>query len=110
MISFALIILLFFILGTGRIFVAVYMLLFACLLFVFESVQIKQIEYLDLLLRRNVGFMYNSMGKAFFIIFVGFLSFGLGEPATLSFCTGLVFAGLGAGELALFLKFPEFFE
>ena len=41
---------------------------------------------------------------------VGFLSFGLGEPENLSFCTGLVFAGFGAAELALFLKYPEFFE
>ena len=96
--------------STGRIFVAIYMFLFAGLLFVFEGVQMRNIEYLDHIYRRNFGFMYNSLAKSFFIIFIGFLSFGLGEPSTLSFCNGLIFAGFGAGELALFLKFPELFE
>ena len=128
--------------ATGKIFVAVYMFFFAALLFVFEGVQIKNIEALDHVFRRNFGFLYNVMGKSFFIILyvtpwlffdgadflliykvpfspssyfphrfsVGFLSFGLGEPENLSFCTGLVFAGFGAAELALFLKYPEFFE
>jgi hypothetical protein len=44
------------------------------------------------------------------LISVGFLSFGLGEPANLSFCTGAAFAGFGIGKLALYLRNPEWFE
>lgn len=53
---------------SGRIFVAVYMFFFATLLFVFEGVQIRSMEALDHVFRRNFGFLYNVMGKSFFII------------------------------------------
>lgn len=55
---------------SGKVFVATYMLFFATLLFVFEGQQIPQltIEWIDHMLRRNVGFLYNVLGKAFFII------------------------------------------
>lgn len=96
--------------ATGEIFVAVYMLFFSGLLFLFETVQIKSLEILDNLFRRNFGFLYNTMGKSLFIIFIAFLSFGLGEPLTLSFICGFLTASFGVAELALYLKFPEFFE
>ena len=51
------------------------------------------------------SYSYSFVGNS-----VGFLAFGLGKPESLSFCTGLIFAGFGAGELALYLKYPEFFE
>lgn len=95
---------------SGKIFVAVYMFFFASLLFVFESVQIRSIESLDHVFKRNFGFMYNVMGKALYIIFIAFLSFGLGDPITLSFITGLLLAAFGVAELALYLKFPEIFD
>jgi len=95
---------------SGKVFVAVYMLFFASLLFCFEAVQIQQIEWVEHMLRRNFGFLYSMMGKAFFIIFIAFLSLGLGDPANLSLATGLTLACFGAGELALLLKYPEFFE
>ena len=44
------------------------MFFFAALLFVFEGVQIKNIETVDHIFRRNFGFLYNVMGKSFFII------------------------------------------
>ena len=95
---------------SGKIFVAVYMFFFASLLFVFEGAQIRHVEAVDNVLKRNFGFMFNVMGKALYMIFIAFLSFGLGEPATLSFITGLLLAGFGVGELTLYLKFPEMFE
>lgn len=96
--------------ATGEIFVAVYMLFFSGLLFIFETVQIRSLELLDNMFRRNFGFLYNTMGKSLFIIFIAFLSFGLGEPITLSFICGFLTASFGVAELALYLKFPEFFE
>ena len=86
------------------------MFFFASLLFVFEGIQIRSVEVLEHLFKRNFGFLYNSLGKSLYIIFIAFLSFGLGEPLTLSFITGLLLSSFGVAELALYLKFPEFFD
>jgi len=59
---------------------------------------------------RNFGFIYGAMGKSFFIIFIAFLSFGLGDPQALTLATGSCWACFGGLELALYLKYPEWFE
>lgn len=96
--------------STGKIFVATYMLFFSTLLFVFELVELKKIDWVDNMLRRNFGFLYGQMGKAFFIIFIAFLSFGLGDPASLTFATGFSLCMFGVLQLALYLKYPEMFD
>ena len=53
---------------SGRIFVAIYMFFFAALLFIFELNQIRQIESIDHMFKRNFGFMFNTSGHALFII------------------------------------------
>ncbi len=53
---------------SGKIFVAVYMFFFASMLFFFELNQIRHVEYVDLLFKRNLGFLYSSTGHAFFLI------------------------------------------
>ena len=99
---------------SGKFFVGTYMFFFAVLLFSFEAISLipetpfKQ--QIDHLFKRNFGFMYNCMGKSFFIIFIAFLSFGLGDPQILTLFTGLSLAAFGAGELALYLKYPELFD
>ena len=64
---------------TDAIFVALYVFLFAFILFVFEAHQFspKPIKYVDDVYRANFGFMYKPLTKAIFLIFVGFLQFGL---------------------------------
>ena len=94
----------------GRIFIVVYMLFFSALLFLFEVMQIQKVEWLDHMFQRNFGFLYSVVGKAFFVIFIAFLSFGLGDPETLSMATGLSLACFGAAIVALYLKYPELFE
>ena len=95
--------------SVGRIFVAIYMLCFALLLLAFEISEVRPYESLNNAFKRNFGFLYNTKGKAFFIIFIGFLSFGLGEPATLSTITGCLFATLGIAQVTCYLKYPEWF-
>lgn len=58
----------------------------------------------------NFGFLYGTKGKALYIIFVAFLSFGLTEPATLCLATGSLFALLGGAQITMFLKYPEYFD
>jgi hypothetical protein len=50
------------------------------------------------------------MGRALFIIFIAFLSFGLGNPVTLTMTTGLLWACFGLANLGLYLKYPELFD
>lgn len=96
--------------ASAKLFVAIYMLFFSSLLFAFEMNEIKYVEWVDHMFRRNFGFLYNSMSKSFFIIFIAFLSFGLGDPQILSMATGFSLAIFGAGHLTLYLKYPEVFE
>jgi hypothetical protein len=96
--------------AVGKFFVGFYMLFFATVLFTFELNSIRQVEAVDHLFRRNFGFLYSALGRALFLIFVAFLSFGLGEPATLSTATGCTLAVVGAVQLAVYLKYPEYFE
>ena len=53
--------------------------LFAVMLFVFEAMSFlpKPIAYVDAVYRANFGFMYKPATKAVFLVFVGFLQFGL---------------------------------
>ena len=67
-------------------------------------------ESMDFMFQRNFGFLYGTKGKALYIIFVAFLSFGLTEPATLCFATGSMFALLGIFQIGMYLKYPEYFE
>jgi hypothetical protein len=52
----------------GKIFVAVYMIFFAVLLFMFELVQVQPWPAVDHLFQRNFGFLYSAKGKALYII------------------------------------------
>lgn len=40
---------------------------------------------------------------------IAFLSFGLSEPELLCVMNGLAWIALGAGEMTVYLKFPELF-
>ncbi|KAH8057630.1 hypothetical protein JL722_6717 [Aureococcus anophagefferens] len=59
---------------TDAIFVALYVFLFAVMLFVFEAMSFlpKPIAYVDAVYRANFGFMYKPVTKAVFLVFVGF--------------------------------------
>jgi hypothetical protein len=54
--------------ASGKLFVASYMMFFSLLLFFFELTEIRQIEWLEHMLRRNFGFLYGTMGKSLYII------------------------------------------
>lgn len=50
------------------------------------------------------------MGRSLFLIFIAFLSFGLGDPVSLTYATGTLWALFGIFNLALYLKYPELFD
>jgi hypothetical protein len=52
---------------TGVIFVGIYMILFAAIVFIFEVSQICPCTALDTIIKRNFGFLYGMIGKGLFI-------------------------------------------
>ncbi len=91
-----------------QVFVCSYMIFFSTLLFTFEAMQSQPIMWLDHMLRRNFGFLYNPIGKALFDIFIGFLCLGL--SGDLSLAVGIAFACFGGGQIALYMKNPTLFR
>jgi len=92
----------------AEIFVSVYMILFATLLFLYELMWWKSIDSVNKNLRMNFGFLYGVKGKALYLIFVAFLVIGLKNDVSVQFLrymTGGSF--LGTGVLMLFIHFSK---
>ncbi|GAB5032288.1 golgi apparatus membrane protein tvp15 [Nannochloropsis oceanica] len=90
-------------------FVALYMFIFASILFFFELCQFKYVAWIDNVFRRNFGFMYGSRGKALYIIFIAFLNFGLVSTGVLQFATGIVLAVDGCLMFFATFRYPSLF-
>eukprot|EP01031_Cornospumella_fuschlensis_P043512 gene43512-53200_t len=60
---------------TGVIFVGIYMLLFASVQFIFEVAQLCPNSSLNTLMKKNFGFLYGTIGKGLFMLFMGILAF-----------------------------------
>ena len=92
----------------SEIFVSVYMILFAVLLFLYELMWWKSVDAVNKSLRMNFGFMYGIKGKASYMIFIAFLVIGLKDDVSvtgLRWATGGCF--LGTGILLFFLNISK---
>ena len=72
-------------------FVSLYTILFAAILFIYEGLNFGWLEYPRSAYRKQLGFLYKPFGRALFLIFTGFLCFGLrAQPGDglLGACTG----------------------
>jgi hypothetical protein len=93
-------------------FLAVYMVIFAVLLFIYELVWWQPIASLNKTFRRNFGFMYGLKGKGFYLIFIAFLCLGMWQDdATavngLDWATGLAWLAVGSGHVAMSCCWPD---
>lgn len=93
--------------------IALYMVIFAVLLFLYELIWWTTIQSINRLLRKNFGFMYGVRGKGFYLIFVACLVIGINRGVLnnnewLRYVTGI--AWLAAGILHIFLYYwrPEY--
>jgi len=95
----------------AQIFVSVYMILFAFLLFFYELMWWTAIPAVNKNLRINFGFMYGVKGRAAYLIFVAFLVLGLKNDRIsigwLRYTTGGLFLGTGIFMLVLAFSKPE---
>ena len=87
-------------------FVAAYMILFAALLALYEFMWWSTIDSINKSMRKNFGFLYGIKGKAFYLIFIAFLTIGLEVSIRwLRYTVGIAF--LADGALHLFLLFSK---
>jgi hypothetical protein len=93
-------------------FLAAYMIIFALLLFVYELMWWVGIPTVNLVLRKNFGFLYGLKGKGLYLIFVAFLTLGLKNDSfgkivtSLTWATGFSFLGMGVLHLFLVCVHP----
>ena len=89
-------------------FVALYVLLFAAVWFLFEISQIRPIAAVHDLLRRNFGFLFSPIGKCSFIVFIAFLNFGVADQA-MALWTGILVCADGIIAGLIYLKYPAYY-
>ena len=90
---------------TDTIFVAAYIFLFALIFGVFEITQFKPVAAIDALYRANFGFLYKPMSKGVFLIFIGFLQFGLKN--TFGLACGILTIACGIVLQLVYCKDPN---
>ena len=89
-------------------FVAAYMILFAALLALYEFMWWSTIDSINKSMRRNFGFLYGIKGKAFYLIFIAFLTIGLEVSIRwLRYTVGIAFLADGALHLFLLCSKPD---
>jgi len=81
-------------------FLAVYMVIFAALLFLYELIWWQPFAGLNKTFRKNFGFMYGLKGKGLYLVFIAFLCLGFkGQNITgvrgLDWATGISWLAVG---------------
>merc|ERR1712176_611365 len=96
--------------GLSEFFIAIYMIFFSVLLFLYEMMWWCTVDALNKTIRKNFGFMYKISGKALYLIFAALLCLGvdadlLGRMKWLQWLTGISWMAMG-----LFMLFLNFFK
>jgi len=94
----------------GVVFVGIYMCLFALILFSFEVVQICPCTFFDDIMKKNFGFLYGTIGKSLYTMFMAVLCFGLTKPADISLACGIIVGVWGPVQVAYYYRFPDHFD
>jgi hypothetical protein len=87
-------------------FLPAYMVIFSSLLFLYEFIWWQPVAKLNIMFRKNFGFLYGLKGKGFYLIFIAFLTLGMRDENVssipgLDWITGI--AWLAGGVLHLFV-------
>lgn len=93
---------------------ATYVFLFAVMLFVFEAHSFlpRPVGAVENLYRANFGFLYKPVSKSIFLIFVGFLQFGLDSSNgnAMGLACGILTIAAGVLLTLVYCKQPAHFE
>lgn len=79
------------------VFLSCYMIIFATLLFLYEFIWYQPVPSLNIMFRKNFGFLYGLKGKGFYLIFIAFLTLGLLNDDGNSNATGITGLDWGTG-------------
>lgn len=89
---------------TGVVFVGIYMMIFAFVEFTYEVSQLLPFEALENLFKRNFGFLFGTVGKSIFTIFMGILCFGLTVNKKMALGCGVVVTAWGFLQILIYMK------
>ena len=89
--------------AAGLAFFSIYVFMFSLLIFAFEL----HLSMIARMLATNFGFMYSLLGRWIFLLFVGFMSFSLGDVGIAAMCFLYV---CGLFQTFMLYKFPNFTE
>ena len=98
------------------VFMGIYLILFAAILFIFEFLQLLPLESLDLMYKKNFGYLYGVNGKGMYTLLIGIFAFGLtGESVTtttseLAQAIGILVAIWGVLQMIVNVVFPDFYD
>lgn len=59
------------------VFMGIYLFLFAAILFIYELLQVLSCPALDLMYKKNFGYLYGIYGKGLYTFLIGIFAFGL---------------------------------
>lgn len=95
-------------------FLAVYMVIFATILFIYELIWWGPIAKLNKMYRKNFGFMYGLTGKGLYLVCIAFLCLGLKDKAEdvssvrgLDWATGIGWLAVGFFHVFIACIWPE---
>jgi hypothetical protein len=78
------------------VFVGIYMVMFAAVIFIYEMIQLIRNEKLDTFYKKNFGFLYGPVGKGCYYLICGIFAFGLEVPKNTGLGVGVAVAFWGA--------------
>jgi hypothetical protein len=93
-------------------FLSVYMVIFGALLFLYEIIWWQPFASLNIMFRKNFGFLYGLNGKGLYLIFIAFLTLGLVKDGSatingLDWATGIGWLTSGFCHIFLSCCIPE---
>ena len=100
--------------STNTVLVGLYVLLFSLILFVYEVLQVtgkwcnNRLEMVDLIWKKNFGFLYGPLGRGAYVLFVGTLMFGISTGIATG--AGLLCIIWGMALIFLSCKYKHLFE
>jgi hypothetical protein len=95
---------------SNNIFLGLYMVLFAAILFFYECMAACPMDMVDKFMRNNFGFMYNVFGRGFYMLFISVMCYGISKPEDMAIGSGICIGAAGVLQMLVYLKEPNYFD
>ena len=94
---------------SNTLFLGLYMVLFASILFFYEVLAIFPLEILESFMKNNFGFMFSVVGRGFYMIFISVVCFSITNPEHMAIGVGVGVGIMGGIQMLVYMKEPSYF-